>query len=571
MPYQPAQSVLAEVDVSDPARLRLVRTLTLDGSYVAARLVGSVARIVAAAQVPSALPFKQPTSGTPEAIAAADRQNARRRRVARRSASWLPVLPDQARRREGRARRARSSSAATCAARRRSPASACSPCSPSTSRKGLAAGRLGRGDDGRPDRLRLAREPLRRDRALGRPARRRTSRRSRAGRRPDRDPQVRHLEPGADAVPRQRHRSPATCSASGRSRSTRASSASSAPRARRGGARAARRESFLTTLRQPGGALVQAGRIGGLGKGERVYAVRFVGDTGYVVTFRQIDPLYTLDLADARAAARARRAEDPRLLGLPAPGRRGPAARVGQDATEEGRPLGTQLSLFDVSEPAQADAAAHAASRPGLVGGGVRPPRLPLLAARRGSSSIPFEQRAVGYRVGRTRGIDAARQDRARAGRPIRPGSAARSSSATACSRSRTRASRRAAWRRWPSAAGRPSRRPRSRKTRIRKGDAAMPEFTVVLPRNALLGRRHEPRARRARSSSTPASSAGRPTRIPRARSGRVHDVQAGGQERRRREPAAAGGDAVPLDDVHRERRRRRDRRRRSATRAAPC
>ena len=70
-PYQPAKSVLAEVDVSNPARLRLVRTLTLDGSYVAARLVGSVARIVAAAQLPAALPFKPPTDGSPEAIAAA--------------------------------------------------------------------------------------------------------------------------------------------------------------------------------------------------------------------------------------------------------------------------------------------------------------------------------------------------------------------------------------------------------------------------------------------------------------------------------------------------------------------
>ena len=40
-PYQEAQSVLTEIDVSDPKRLRLARTLTLDGSYVAARLVGA--------------------------------------------------------------------------------------------------------------------------------------------------------------------------------------------------------------------------------------------------------------------------------------------------------------------------------------------------------------------------------------------------------------------------------------------------------------------------------------------------------------------------------------------------
>ena len=69
------------------------------------------------------------------------------------------------------------------------------------------------------------------------------------------------------------------------------------------GRTAARRESFLTTLRQQDGALVQAGRIGGLGKGERVYSVRFVGDVGYVVTFKQIDPLFTLDLANPKSRA----------------------------------------------------------------------------------------------------------------------------------------------------------------------------------------------------------------------------------------------------------------------------
>jgi len=39
--------------------------------------------------------------------------------------------------------------------------------------------------------------------------------------------------------------------------------------------------------------------------GEQVYAVRFLGDRAYVVTFRQTDPLYVLDLsnpADPRAA-----------------------------------------------------------------------------------------------------------------------------------------------------------------------------------------------------------------------------------------------------------------------------
>jgi uncharacterized secreted protein with C-terminal beta-propeller domain len=43
-----------------------------------------------------------------------------------------------------------------------------------------------------------------------------------------------------------------------------------------------------------GGCQPRAGReVDGLGPGERIFAVRFMGDLGYVVTFRQTDPLYT--------------------------------------------------------------------------------------------------------------------------------------------------------------------------------------------------------------------------------------------------------------------------------------
>ncbi|MEY2441736.1 MAG: hypothetical protein QOJ46_1162, partial [bacterium] len=109
-------------------------------------------------------------------------------------------------------------------------------------------------------------------------------------------------------------------------------------------------ESFVTVLETAGGALTQLGRVGGLGKGERIYAVRFVGDKGYVVTFRQVDPLYTLDLSDKRDpkvvgelkilgySAYLHPVSDDLLLG------------VGQDASAEGGRLGTQLSLFDVSD-----------------------------------------------------------------------------------------------------------------------------------------------------------------------------------------------------------------------------
>jgi uncharacterized secreted protein with C-terminal beta-propeller domain len=89
--------------------------------------------------------------------------------------------------------------------------------------------------------------------------------------------------------------------------------------------------------------------VGGLGRGERIYAVRFIDDTGYVVTFRQVDPLYTVDLSDP---------SNPRVLGeLKIAGYSAylhPIADdlllgVGQDATEQGQIRGAQLSLFDVS------------------------------------------------------------------------------------------------------------------------------------------------------------------------------------------------------------------------------
>jgi len=112
-------------------------------------------------------------------------------------------------------------------------------------------------------------------------------------------------------------------------------------------------ESKVTTLARADGRLVQRGQVGGLGRGERIYAVRFIGDVGYVVTFRQTDPLYTIDLADPA---------NPRVRGeLKIPGYSaylhpvgdGLLLGVGQEATENGRVQGLQLSLFDVSDLAR--------------------------------------------------------------------------------------------------------------------------------------------------------------------------------------------------------------------------
>ncbi|HYN34265.1 MAG TPA: beta-propeller domain-containing protein, partial [Ilumatobacteraceae bacterium] len=57
-------------------------------------------------------------------------------------------------------------------------------------------------------------------------------------------------------------------------------------------------ESTVYVLRPNGTDLEQISSISGLGKGEQIQSVRFIDDVGYVVTFRQVDPLYVIDLSD---------------------------------------------------------------------------------------------------------------------------------------------------------------------------------------------------------------------------------------------------------------------------------
>ena len=108
--------------------------------------------------------------------------------------------------------------------------------------------------------------------------------------------------------------------------------------------------SRVDVLARDGRQLRVVGSVGGLGEGERIFAVRFIGEVGYVVTFRQTDPLYTIDLSDP---------EDPRvvgelkILGYSAylhPIGEGLLLGIGQDADEQGRTRGAQVSVFDVSD-----------------------------------------------------------------------------------------------------------------------------------------------------------------------------------------------------------------------------
>jgi len=93
------------------------------------------------------------------------------------------------------------------------------------------------------------------------------------------------------------------------------------------------------------------GKIEGLAPGELVYSARLMGERGYVVTFKQVDPLFALDLSDP---------ENPKVTGqLKIPGfseylhpfGENMLIGIGMDADEEGMTLGLKLSLFDVRDP----------------------------------------------------------------------------------------------------------------------------------------------------------------------------------------------------------------------------
>jgi hypothetical protein len=109
-------------------------------------------------------------------------------------------------------------------------------------------------------------------------------------------------------------------------------------------------ESFVTVLGERDGKLVQVGQVGGLGRGEQIHAVRFIGDSGFVVTFRRTDPLYTIDLSSPSRPAILGELKIPGFSSYLHPVGRDLLIGVGQDATPQGMTLGIQISLFDVSD-----------------------------------------------------------------------------------------------------------------------------------------------------------------------------------------------------------------------------
>jgi uncharacterized secreted protein with C-terminal beta-propeller domain len=94
------------------------------------------------------------------------------------------------------------------------------------------------------------------------------------------------------------------------------------------------------------------GHVDGLDRGESIFAVRYIGPMAYVVTFRQIDPLIVLDLHDPTAPHRTGELVMSGYSDYLHDAGQGRLIGVGQQINAAGIVGGIQVSLFDVGDPA---------------------------------------------------------------------------------------------------------------------------------------------------------------------------------------------------------------------------
>ncbi|MFC1648845.1 beta-propeller domain-containing protein [Nanoarchaeota archaeon] len=88
----------------------------------------------------------------------------------------------------------------------------------------------------------------------------------------------------------------------------------------------------------------------GLAEGESIYSTRFMGDMLYMVTFRQVDPFFVIDLSNPRNIKELGELKIPGFSRYLHPYDENTIIGLGQEATETGRTTGLKISLFDVSD-----------------------------------------------------------------------------------------------------------------------------------------------------------------------------------------------------------------------------
>lgn len=105
-------------------------------------------------------------------------------------------------------------------------------------------------------------------------------------------------------------------------------------------------------LERNGTALDVIGKVENLAFGEQIYSARFIGERGFLVTFVNVDPLFTLDLSDPRSPKVVGELKIPGYSDYIHPWGENHLITIGKDAVFDGDMTwyqGVQLSVFDVT------------------------------------------------------------------------------------------------------------------------------------------------------------------------------------------------------------------------------
>ena len=99
--------------------------------------------------------------------------------------------------------------------------------------------------------------------------------------------------------------------------------------------------------------LAVMGQVTGLAPGEQIYAARFLGDRGFLVTYERVDPLFTLDLSDPTNPTVVGELKIPGYSDYLHPLGENHLLAIGKDTLDDGSTAwyqGVQISIFDVSD-----------------------------------------------------------------------------------------------------------------------------------------------------------------------------------------------------------------------------
>lgn len=88
----------------------------------------------------------------------------------------------------------------------------------------------------------------------------------------------------------------------------------------------------------------------GLAKGETIQSTRFMGDRLYMVTFRQVDPFFVIDLSNPKDIKELGLLKIPGFSRYLHPYDENTIIGIGRDASTTGQTRGLKISLFDVSD-----------------------------------------------------------------------------------------------------------------------------------------------------------------------------------------------------------------------------